>query len=172
MSGKKIPISRVVNASRVSSDSDPSLPLHAILVKLHPVSEEIERFGSWDSGNYTVITPGGVIVSWLVSLSSEDIMGFIVQGILAFLISITRSSLDLISSSYKIYSIQYSFISSSSASGSSGASNDTHFYISLPNIFVSISPSLNKPLSHRGIHQYVSGVSDQGLYILNSGYVN
>jgi hypothetical protein len=76
-----IPISRVVDASLVSSASDPPLSSDSILIKWRPVTAA--GIGSWDNGgNHTIIiTPGGEFVAWLVSLLSEDIMGFIVQGL-------------------------------------------------------------------------------------------
>jgi hypothetical protein len=83
-----IPISRVVNASLVSSASDPPLSSDSILIKWRPVTAAA-GIGSWDNGggNHTIImTPGGggVLVSWLVSLLSEEIMGFILQGLSVF----------------------------------------------------------------------------------------
>jgi hypothetical protein len=80
-----IPISRVVNASLVSSASDPPLSSDSILIKWRPVTAAA-GIGSWDNGggNHTIImTPGGggVLVSWLVSLLSEEIKGFILQGL-------------------------------------------------------------------------------------------
>jgi DNA-binding beta-propeller fold protein YncE len=82
--GKMIPISGIVNASLVSSDSDPPLSSDSILIKWRPVTAG--GIGSWDTGgNHTIITSGGaVFVSWLVSLLSEEIMGFIVQGLPVF----------------------------------------------------------------------------------------
>jgi hypothetical protein len=82
-----IPISRVVNASLVSSASDPPLSSDSILIKWRPVTAAA-GIGSWDNGgNHTIImTPGGggVLVSWLVSLLSEEIKGFILQGLSVF----------------------------------------------------------------------------------------
>jgi hypothetical protein len=79
-----IPISRVVNASLVSSASDPPLSSDSILIKWRPVTAAA-GIGSWDNGgNHMIImTPGGggVLVSWLVSLLSEEIKGFILQGL-------------------------------------------------------------------------------------------
>jgi DNA-binding beta-propeller fold protein YncE len=79
--GKMIPISRVVNASLVSSASDPPLSSDSILIKWRPVTTA--GIGSWDNGGNHIMTPGGggVLVSWLVSLLSEEIKGFIVQGL-------------------------------------------------------------------------------------------
>jgi hypothetical protein len=76
-----IPISGIVNASEVSSASDPPLSSDSILIKWRPVTAT--GIGSWDNGgNHTIIASGGgVLVSWLVSLLSEEIMGFIVQGL-------------------------------------------------------------------------------------------
>jgi hypothetical protein len=93
-----IPISRVVNASEVSSASDPPLSSDSILIKWRPVTTAAAGIGSWDNGggNHTIImTPGGggVLVSWLVSLLSEEIKGFILQGLsvsLSFLLSPPR----------------------------------------------------------------------------------
>jgi hypothetical protein len=75
-SEKTIPISRVVNSSRVLSRSDPPLSSDSMLIKWRPVT--VTDVGSWE--NHTVL-PGGRLLSWLVSLSSEDIMGFIVEGL-------------------------------------------------------------------------------------------
>jgi hypothetical protein len=85
-----IPISRVVNASLVSSAFDPALSSDSILIKWRPVTAA--GIGSWDNGggNHTIIMTlggGGVLVSWLVSLLSEDIMGFILQGLSVCLLS-------------------------------------------------------------------------------------
>jgi hypothetical protein len=81
--GKMIPISGIVHASLVSSASDPPLSSDSILIKWRPVTAA--GIGSWDNGgNHTIIIApggGGVLVSWLVSLLSEEIMGFIVQGL-------------------------------------------------------------------------------------------
>jgi hypothetical protein len=77
-----IPISGIVDATLVSSASDPLLSSDSIFIKWRPVSAA--GIGSWDNGgNHTIITPGGggVLVSWLVSLVSEEIKGFIVQGL-------------------------------------------------------------------------------------------
>jgi hypothetical protein len=82
-----IPISRVVNASLVSSASDPPLSSDSILIKWRPVTAAAAGIGSWDNGNHTTITTpggGGVLVSWLVSLLSEEIKGFILQGLSVF----------------------------------------------------------------------------------------
>jgi hypothetical protein len=160
--GKMIPISRVVNASLVSSASDPPLSSDSILIKWRPVTAAA-GIGSWDNGggNHTIImTPGGggVLVSWLVSLLSEEIKGFILQGLsvfsllhlLSFLPSLTQSSSDPVSSTSRIHFIQYS--SSDPGSG----------------ISVSISPD-HITLSSRAIREYVAGVSNQRLYVLNSG---
>jgi hypothetical protein len=165
-----IPISGVVDAALVSSASDPPLSSDSILIKWRPVTAA--GIGSWDNGggNHTIImTPGGggVLVSWLVSLLSEEIKGFIVQGLslssLSFLSvspppsfllsSFTMSSSDPVSSTSRIHFIQYS----------SPPSSDPGTGIS-----VSISPN-HTILSSRAIREYVRGVSDQRLYILNSG---
>jgi hypothetical protein len=79
LSGKMTPISYIANSSRVSSDSDPPLSSDSILIKWRPVSS-LSGIGSWESSHLILNIPGGVFVSWLVSLSSEAIMGFIVQG--------------------------------------------------------------------------------------------
>jgi hypothetical protein len=52
-----IPISRVVNASLVSSASDPLLPSDSILIKWRPVTAAAAGIGSWDNGggNHTII---------------------------------------------------------------------------------------------------------------------
>jgi hypothetical protein len=124
-------------------------------------SSGVAGIGSWDNGgNHTIIiTPGGVLVSWLVSLLSEEIKGFIVQGL--SLSSIFPSfphpwfsSSDPVSSTSYIYFIQYSSPPSSSFSD--------------PGISVSISPN-HITLSSRAIREYVPGVSDQRIYVLNSG---
>jgi hypothetical protein len=160
-----IPISGVVNASLVSSASDPPLSSDSILIKWRPVTAATAAaaaagIGSWDNGgNHTIImTPGGggVLVSWLVSLLSEEIKGFVVQGLSLLpsssplLPSLTPdvSSLDPFSSTSRIHFIEYS---------SSG-----------PGVSVSISPN-HIILSSRAIREYVPGVSDQRLYVLNSG---
>jgi hypothetical protein len=81
LSGKMIPISRIVNASRVSSASDPPLPSDCILIKWRPVSA-VSGIGSWEPNSHMILSipTGGVLVSWLVSLLSEEIKGFIVKG--------------------------------------------------------------------------------------------
>jgi hypothetical protein len=81
VSGKMIPISRIVNSSRVSSASDPPLSSGSILIKWRPVSA-VSGIGSWEPSSHTIlnIPAGGVLVLWLVSLLSEEIKGFIVKG--------------------------------------------------------------------------------------------
>jgi hypothetical protein len=154
-----IPISRVVNASLVSSASDPPLSSDSILIKWRPMTAAA-GIGSWDNGdNHTIIlTPGGrcVLASWLVGLLSEEIKGFIMQGLSLsllpfFLHSPPVSSSDPVSSTSRIHFIQYSSPPSSSD----------------PGISVSISHQIT--LSSRAIREYVPGVSDQRLYVLNSG---
>jgi hypothetical protein len=94
-----IPISGIVNASLISSASDPPLSSDSILIKWRPVTAAAAAagIGSWDNGggNHTIImTPGGggVLVSWLVSLLSEEIKGFILQGLsLSLLLSFLPS---------------------------------------------------------------------------------
>jgi hypothetical protein len=84
VSGKKmLPISRIVNSSRVSSASDPSLSSDSILIKWRRVSA-VSGTGSWEasSSSHTIVSipAGGVLVSWLVSLLSDEIKGFIIKG--------------------------------------------------------------------------------------------
>lgn len=74
-----IPISQLVDSDRVSSDSDPVLSADSILIKWRPAQQQ-GGIESWECGNHTIISPVGYFVSWLVSLSSEEIVGFIVQG--------------------------------------------------------------------------------------------
>jgi hypothetical protein len=92
-----IPISGIVNASEVSSASDLPLSSDSILIKWRPVTAA--GIGSWDNGgNHTIIiAPGGgcVLVSWLVSLLSEEIKGFILQG-LSFLLPSFPSSYSVL----------------------------------------------------------------------------
>jgi DNA-binding beta-propeller fold protein YncE len=86
VSGKMLPISRIVNSSRVSSASDPPLSSDSILIKWRPVSA-VSGIGSWEPSSSSgsrhrilSIPGGGVLVSWLVSLLSEEIKGFIIKG--------------------------------------------------------------------------------------------
>jgi hypothetical protein len=81
VSGKMFPISRVVHSTEVSSASDPSLSSDSILIKWRPVSA-VSGIGSWEPSSHTIlkIPAGGVLVSWLVSLLSDEIKGFIVKG--------------------------------------------------------------------------------------------
>ena len=92
------PISRIVDSTRVSSDSDPIFPSNSILIKWHPTSSAVSQTDS----NHTMIIPGGVFLSWLVNLSTEEINGFVVKGLVpTFLLSIHLSAssvLDQISS--------------------------------------------------------------------------
>jgi hypothetical protein len=76
-----LPISRIVNASRVSSNSDPRLSSDSILIKWRSVSAVL-GIGSWEPSSHTILSipAGGVLVSWLVSLLSEEIKGFIIKG--------------------------------------------------------------------------------------------
>jgi hypothetical protein len=174
-----IPISGIVNASLVSSASDPPLSSDSILIKWRPVTAAA-GIGSWDNGggNHTIImTPGGggVLVSWLVSLLSEEIMGFILQGLFVsspFLFpSPPVSYSDPISSTYLIHFIEYSPSSRrllSPSSHSSGSRSDGHRSLSIsdPGISVSISPD---KISSRAIREYVPQVSDKRFYLLSSG---
>jgi hypothetical protein len=82
ISGKMFPISRIVNSSRVSSAFDPPLPSDSILIKWRPVSVVSGGIGSWELNSHTILSipVGGVLVSWLVSLLSDEIKGFIVRG--------------------------------------------------------------------------------------------
>jgi hypothetical protein len=85
VSDKMLPISRIVNSSRVSSASDPPLSSDSILIKWRPVSA-VSGIGSWEpsssSSSHTILSipGGGVLVSWLVSLLGDQIKGFIVKG--------------------------------------------------------------------------------------------
>jgi hypothetical protein len=69
------PLSMVVNSSLVSSLSDPPLSPGDILIKWRPVTES--AIGSWQ--NQTII-PGSRLLSWLVSMSTMEITGFVVKG--------------------------------------------------------------------------------------------
>lgn len=75
-----IPTSQIVDSSLVSSASDPSLSSDSILLKWRSVRAG-GGFGSWCSSEQTIIIPGGHFMSWLVSLSSEEIQGFIIQSL-------------------------------------------------------------------------------------------
>jgi hypothetical protein len=81
VSGKMVPISGLVNAAEVSSASDPPLSSDSILIKWRPVSA-VSGIGSWEPSNHTILSipVGGVLVSWLVSLLSEEIKGFVVKS--------------------------------------------------------------------------------------------
>ena len=79
------PISRLVDSSQAFSDSDPqmSVPSGSLLITWRIITAGGGGMGSWNNANQSnqsLILPGGVFVSWLVSVSSEKIMGFIVQG--------------------------------------------------------------------------------------------
>lgn len=104
-------------------------------------------------------------MSWLVSLLNEEIKGFIVQGpILIFLF--LHDTADPILSNYLLYSIHYS--SSRRLFFPSGANTGNVFRRSLSisdPILVSLSPN-----SSLTLREYVAGVSDNGLYLLNSGF--
>jgi hypothetical protein len=69
-----MPISQLVNSSQVSS-SDPALSPDSILIKWRPVTSA--GIGSWE--NHATVS-GGRLLSWLVSLLTEDVMGFVVEG--------------------------------------------------------------------------------------------
>ena len=75
------PISRIVSSPLISSDVTSQLSPDSILIKWRPLTAAGEvDIGSWSSSNnHTIIVPGGVLVSWLVSVSSEEIMGFIIE---------------------------------------------------------------------------------------------
>jgi hypothetical protein len=88
-SEKTFPISHIVNSSRVSSVSDPPMSSDFLLVKWRPVSS---GGGSWEDH---AIIPGGRLLSWLVSLLNEDIMGFIVEGGDLLLVSLLAHSCTL-----------------------------------------------------------------------------
>jgi DNA-binding beta-propeller fold protein YncE len=81
VSGKMLPISGIVDSSQVSSASDPPLSSDSILIKWRPVSA-VSGIGSWEPSSHTLLSipAGGVLVSWLVSLLSEEIKGFIIKG--------------------------------------------------------------------------------------------
>ena len=179
VSGKMTPLSRVVDSSRVSSDSDPPLSSDSILIKWRRIAAMAmaggeEEIGSWtnDNNHQIIITPGGVavavFVSWLVSVSSEKIMGFVLQGQTVPSYSLTHvlSSSDAISSSYLIYFIHYS--SSRRLSVPSSHFSDAHRSLTISDA-VSVSLSPNQTLSPLTIREYVAGVSDQRFYLLNSG---
>lgn len=74
-----IPISRMVNSSRGLSDIG-DLSSELLLIQWRTDTEG--GISSWDTYNNTIILPGGVFVSWLVSLKRDEIAGFVVQGLL------------------------------------------------------------------------------------------
>lgn len=76
------PISRIINSSQVFLDYEPSLPFDSMLVQWRPVST-VSSLGSGETNSSTIIT-GAVFVSWLVSLSNEEVKGFIVKGEIQF----------------------------------------------------------------------------------------
>ena len=149
-SGKMIPISRIINST---PESNFLLSPDSILIQWRPVTAVLEM-GPWDSRNHTMIVPEGVFMSWLVNLSTEEIMGFIIQSMECLFIFLLTLSSDPVSSTSFIYFIQ------------SWAHGDRYLSISNPGINIS-----NKTLSSRAIHEYVYGVSDQRVYLLNSGIV-
>ena len=167
-----IPISGLVNPSEVTSDSDPALPTDSILIKWRPVVLGDAGIESWNVDNVMIIH-GSVFMYWLVSISGEEIMGFIVQGeSFSPLFSLTVPYpylADLIPSTYLIYLIRYNLASSSSSRKLS--SPFSHSMVDHRSLTISkpvfISP--NKTLSSRTIREYVAGVSDQRFYLLNSG---
>jgi hypothetical protein len=82
VSGKMFPISHIINSTEFSSTFDPPLSSASILIKWRPVSA-VSGIGSWESdSSHTILSipRGGVLVSWLVSLLSEEIKGFIIKG--------------------------------------------------------------------------------------------
>jgi hypothetical protein len=81
VSGKMLPISRIVNSTEFSLTSDPTLSSDSILIKWRPVSA-VSGIGSWKPSSHTILSipSGGVLVSWLVSLLSDEIKGLIVKG--------------------------------------------------------------------------------------------
>jgi hypothetical protein len=76
-----IPISGIVNASEVASAFDLPVPSDSILIKWRTVSA-VSGIGSWEPNSHMILSipAGGVLVSWLVSLLSEEIKGFIIKG--------------------------------------------------------------------------------------------
>lgn len=165
-----IPISRLVNSSQVFSESH-SLPSGWILIKWRTVSA-VSGIGSWDTNSHMIFTlPGGIFVSWLVRLSSEEIMGFLIKGLHRFFQSLTNFfSSDPLSSSYLIFFIDYSSSSrrlSSPSHDSSHRGSDRSLSISNPGIAFSISRNIT--LSSRTVREYVAGVSDQRFYLLHAG---
>lgn len=171
----------------MSSDSDPLLSSDSILVKWR--CSTLSGTESWNNSTI-IITGGSLFEYWLVDVLSEQIMGFIVHGMyspsmfslshyLSLYVFFESSSLpsassDFISSIYLIYFIQYPSLHSSrklfdtkDPTDAALGSLSRDLSISNPGISVSISP--NKTISWRTIRQYISGVSDQHLYLLNSG---
>ena len=172
------PISGLVDPSLVSSDSDPHLSSDSILIKWRPVTAA--RMESWEtnnSGNHTITISGGVLVFWLVSLSSDEIMGFIVQGqsglpSLFYPPSLVISDPNTSSSTYLIFFIHYSSSSRRLSLPSSSQGNRTgpHRSLTISEPGISISISSHKTLSSQTISSYVTGVSDQRFYLLSSGW--
>jgi hypothetical protein len=74
-SGKLIPLSGVVNSSDIVSVTDPPLPVDSLLIKWCPVT--MIGIGSWE--DHSIIS-GGRLLSWLVSLSSDEVKGFVVES--------------------------------------------------------------------------------------------
>lgn len=168
------PISRIVNSSRVSSGSDPLLSSDSILMKWRPLTVEGEGVESWDDGDHAVINiSGGVFLSWLVNLRSEEIMGFVVQGqpvvIFSPIFPLTNVSSDPVSPTYHVYFIQQFSprrLSHSRSDIRIGGNLRRSLSISHSSISILISPHQN--LSSRIIRDYVPGVSDQHLYLLDA----
>ena len=125
-----------------------------------------------NSSNHTII-PGGIFVSWLVSLASEEIKAFIVKGLSDWLLLrlLTASSLlpsDPLSSTYFIYFTDLSDLSSSRRLSSLvHSSSSRSLSISDPGMPIFISP--NKTLTTWTIREYIPGVSTQRLYLLSPG---
>jgi hypothetical protein len=153
------PLSMLVNSSLVSSPSDPPLSPDEMLIKWCPMTES--AIGSWED---QTITPAGRLLSWLVSLRTREVIGFVVEGTSPFLRPLScPPALDIISPSYVIYFIQDS--SSSARRLSSSSSSSRSLSITGPGISI----SRNQTLSPSSIRRYLPGMSDQKLYLINSG---
>lgn len=77
-------MSRIIDSSQVTSDSDPPLSHDSILIKWCPMSDVLVLGNRCWQSNHTMMVPGGVFLYWLVSVSSEEITGFIVKGLFFF----------------------------------------------------------------------------------------